>query len=602
MTLKISNNSITVDRPALKKFFILAGLATTVGILVGIGAILFRYLLAFTNNIFLEGRIGFDYDPFAPFLTSLGWIAVFTPAIGGLIAGLLIYKFAQEAKGHSVPEVMEAMSTNEGKIRPRVALVKALASAFTIGSGGSAGREGPMVQIGAASGSGLAQTLGLSGEETRILLACGAAGGIAATFNTPIGGVLFALELILLERSTKSFVPLVISTMMATFIARAFLGNFISLPVQNLYTLTSTYEIPLYILLGIICGIAAVFFIKMLYGIEGWAERWNMRSYLKPVVGGAAVGLIGLSLYLVFGHYYIYGVSYGLVLPVLRSEVVTNTVLQLFLLLVLLAFVKMLATSLTLGSGGSGGVLSPMLIFGALVGGAFGILMNWIFPTVTAPFGAYAIVGMAALFAGASRATLTAIVIMFEMTMSYSIILPLMLACVVSAAVGYILSKETIDTMKLKLKGVKYSSDHEVNPMEMHAIKEVMAKDVVTVKENTTVKDVSDLSARTGYQGFPVLDEGGRLCGIVTMRDIRCACEGGNAEKTLKDASAIKPAVTVQPEQSLAEALEIMSVKGYGRILVVDEDDNAKVIGIVTRSRILDIYKKKVKAKEGGWT
>ncbi|MFH0815762.1 MAG: chloride channel protein [Methanobacteriota archaeon] len=593
---------INADKRALRRFGLLSGLAASVGILVGIGAVLFRYLLAFFNNIFLETRFALDYDPYATTVSTLGWLVILAPAIGGLFAGLVTWKFAPEAKGHGVPEVMESMLTKEGKIRPRVGLVKAVASALTIGSGGSAGREGPMVQIGSASGSGIAQKLGLSDDETKVLLACGAASGVAATFNTPIGGVLFALELVLLEFRTRSFVPIVISTMIATFVAQAFFGNEVALPIRDLYEFSSPYEIPLYVLLGIICGVMAIVFIKMLYGMEWWVEKWRMRPYLKPMIGGLLVGVLGLALFTIQGDYYVFGVSYGAVYPVLKSEVVSGTMLQLMLLLALLAFLKMLATTLTIGTGGSGGIFSPMLIFGAMIGGAFGIAMNLLFPGTTAPFGAYALVGMAALFAGASRATLTAIVILFEMTSSYSIILPLMLACVVSDAVSSAISEDTVYTLKLKLRGLRYSGDREVNIMEIHSVSEVMACPPVTITPETKVSEVSSKIIKTGYQGFPVVDAEGKLCGIVTLSDVRGAINAGKGEMRICEAMPKREPEVVYPDQSVEEVLEIMSSKGYGRMPVVDREDKTKLLGLVTRSRILMLYKDRKKHQQGGWT
>ncbi|MEW5937495.1 MAG: chloride channel protein [Candidatus Thermoplasmatota archaeon] len=588
----------------LPHYGVMSGLAVSIGILAGFAAVFFRLFLAFVTNLFLETRVSLHHDPYAMTTSPLGWWVVLVPAIGGLISGLLTYRFAREAKGHGVPEVIEAMLVKEGRIRPRVGLVKALASAFTIGSGGSAGREGPIVQIGAATGSGLAQKLGLGDDDTKILLACGAAGGLAATFNTPIGGVLFALEIVLLEFRTRSFIPLVISTVMATIVSRAFFGDMVTLPVKGLYTFSTSlyqalYEIPLYLLLGVICGFAAIAFIKLLYGTEGGFEKLRIPEHVKPMIGGLLVGIMGFVLFEVLGHYYIFGVSYGTMMPVLRSEV-SGSLLSLFLLLLLLFGLKMVATGLTIGSGGSGGIFSPMLFFGAMIGGAYGIAVNWMLPDIASPFGVYALIGMAALFAGASRATLTAIVILFEMTSSYELILPLMFGCVVSDAVCTVLSKETVYTLRLTMRGFHYSYEREVSPMETHAVKDVMARNVRTVTPETHVGVVADLILSTGYQGFPVLSEG-RLVGIVTHSDIRKAVAAGLSDSQISNAVALKEPLVAHPDDLLEDALERMAEKGYGHLPVVDPANRARLVGFLTRDDIMRVYRHRAKEKEFRW-
>jgi CIC family chloride channel protein len=269
-------------RQEIRQYVILSWLAIIVGMFAGIGAVLFRYLIGAVNMAFF-----FSTDPYSFTQNSLGFFVFLAPMFGGLIAGILIYKFAREAKGHGVPEVMGAMVANKGKIRPRVGIVKILASSVTIGSGGSAGREGPIVQIGATGGSALGQALGLAPNDTRTLLACGAAAGIAATFNAPLGAMIFAIELILLEFRTRSFIPLVVSSVVATIISRAVLGDGVAFPIKNLYSLTNPLlEMPLYILLGIVAGLAALLFVTMLYKFENFFDRIRIPPYILGWVTG----------------------------------------------------------------------------------------------------------------------------------------------------------------------------------------------------------------------------------------------------------------------------------------------------------------------------
>ena len=369
------------------------------------------------------------------FAVVLGPAAVVPlPALGGLIYGPLIYFFAREAKGHGVPEVMLAVAQRGGRIRPVVAVVKSLASALCIGSGGSVGREGPIVQIGSALGSTVGQALRMSDDRVRTLVACGAAGGIAATFNAPIAGVFFALEVILGEFTTRAFGVVVISSVTAAVIGRAAFGDVPSFPVPA-YELVNVGEFGLYALLAVLAGVIGIVFTRTLYAFEDFFDGIRMPEYLKPVPGGLCLGLIGVFLPQVFG------VGYQAMSQALSGEYALG-------LLVILLAAKIVAVSLTIGSGGSGGVFAPSLFIGAMLGTAFGTAANALLPGFTAPPGAYGLVGMAAVFTGAARAPITAVIILFELTGDYRIILPLMLAVVLSTLVSEALSRDTIYTLQ----------------------------------------------------------------------------------------------------------------------------------------------------------
>jgi chloride channel protein, CIC family len=556
------------------EYVVLSLLAIVVGIAGGFGAIIFRYLILSIQNIFFEGG--------TPLYNNLGLLVILVPAIGGLIVGLIVYFFAREAKGHGVPEVMEAVAIRGGKIRPRVAVVKTIASSICIGSGGSTGREGPIIQIGAAVGSAIGQKLNLPLGAIKILLACGATAGIAATFNTPIAGVIFSIELILFELKTRSFIPLVISSITGTIISRIFLGRqpAFSIPAYNF---VSPYELLFYLLLGLLAGLVAVLFIKMMYSTESFFDKLQIKPYLKPVIGGLFVGCIGLYFPQLFG------VGYETLSSVLNETIIAESVI---IMLIFLCVGKIIANSLTLGSGGSGGVFSPALFIGGMLGGAFGILVHSIYPNMTATYGAYALVGMAALFAGMSRGTFTAIIIVFEMTLNYNIILPLMFACVVSDTVSTLLSKETMYTKKLIMKGINITHDMEVEVLSSVFVKDAMVEKVVTVSEDTTIRELSHLIQVTEHMGFPVLDSDGKLVGIITHHDIRNAILENKYDLKAKDVESKNPLVAY-PNDTLDETINRMVEKGVSHLPVVEPSDPTHLIGFITKGDIMKAHHRK---------
>src|SRR4051812_41824475 len=421
-------------------------LALLVGTGAGLAAVTFRWLITHAGLVFTgypdysavgpHGHPGHRWLPWTG-----GWFLLLAPVAGGLLYGPLVHRFAREARGHGVPEVMNAVSQRGGRIPGKVAVVKALASAICIGSGGSVGREGPIVQIGSALGSRLGQLLKLPESRLRVLVACGAAGGIAATFNAPIAGVFFALELLLVNFAAEAFGLVVLSAVTASVIGRALLGDapFLHLPA---FALRDPREYLFYALLGLVAGSVGVLFTRVLYAVEDacdWA--WRGPEWARPAVGGLLLG--GLLLVLP----QMYGVGY----PVLQAGVEGRYALG-FLLVLLLA--KMIATSLTIGIGGSGGVFAPSLFCGAMLGAAVGIVAQHVAPGVVGPSGAYALVGMGAVFAGAARAPITAVLILVELSGEYTIVLPLMLAIVLATAVSKALARDTVYTLKLRRRGI----------------------------------------------------------------------------------------------------------------------------------------------------
>jgi CIC family chloride channel protein len=417
-------------------------LALVIGVLTGLGSVGFIKLLALI--------VHFSRETLASWLSFLGPAnLVLLPTLGGLVAGLLIQRYAREAKGHGVPEVMTALVTRAGKIRKRVAIIKIAASGFTIGFGGAAGREGPMVQIGATLGSAVGQLAGLRASAVRTFVACGAAGGIAATFNAPIGGAIFALE-ILMGRLHADFLLVLLTSLSSCVIARWFLGNYPAF-VAPAYELVSPAELPLYFVLGLGVGLAAVLYVRALYWTEDAFTRWRFPEALKPALGGLAVGLVlrffpevyGTGLPAIEGALWV-RYSWGLMAALFAAELVANC--------------------LTLGSGGSGGVFAPGLYMGAMLGGLFGTLAHVVFPTWTAGSGAYSMVAMGAFFAAAAKAPATALLILFELTNDYRIILPVMAAIVASVSMSHRLLPQSIYTLKLYRRGIRFPYEPERGP------------------------------------------------------------------------------------------------------------------------------------------
>lgn len=540
-----------------------------VGIGSGTGAVIFRYLI--------KGFDHFFFDIVQPAVATLlgGGAIVVIPALGGAIFGPLIYFFAREAKGHGVPEVMLAVTQHGGKIRPIVALIKALASALCIGSGGSVGREGPIVQIGSALGSTVGQIANASESRTRTLVACGAAGGIAATFNAPIAGVFFALELILREFSPRSFGVVGVASITASIIGRAAFGNSPSFPVSN-YELVSVAELPLYAVLAIVAALVGVVFTKALYWFE---DRWDaipIIEFIKPIPGGLILGAIALATPQILGTGYEF----------MEKALAGDYSLYLLAALVLL---KIVAVSTTIGSGGSGGVFAPSLYIGAMLGTAFGVAADHIAPMTIAPAGAYGLVGMAAVFAGAAHAPITSVIILFELTGDYHIILPLMGAVAISTFVSESISRDSIYTLKLRRRGIDLSEGRDVDIMRMLTVAQAMTTEVPVADGEITVTGAAEILRKNHRQTLVVVDREEALIGIIKIRDIQDILLDNRPGATLAEVAS-RPVITALPQDSLSDAIRRMGQYDYGQLPVVDSLDHTKVIGMLRRSDIVHAY------------
>jgi CIC family chloride channel protein len=560
---------------------ILISLAIVVGVGTGFGALLFISLIEYARELFF----GYSADVLSGIL-SIGeggykwWIAAI-PAAGGLLAGPIIYYFAKEAKGHGVPEVMDAVARKGGIIRPRVAAVKALASAICIGSGGSAGREGPIIQIGSAIGSTIGQIFKMSGNRVRILVGCGAAAGISAVFNAPIAGIIFSLEVILGDFAIKTFAPVLLSSVLASVITRLFLGNHPAFDVPA-YELVSAWEIPLYVILGVICGGVAVVFTRVL----GWSERFfdNLKipEMSKPAIGGLLLGIIGIFYPQVFADGY-------------KTIDVALYGRMAFGLLFILIFLKVAATSLTLGSGNSGGIFAPSLFMGAMAGGAFGTIAHTIFPTITAAPGAYALVGMAALVGGTTHAPITAILIIFEMTGDYRIILPLMVSVTFSTLVARHMFEYSIYTIKLAARGVFLKGGKDLAVLRSIKTVEVMDHYFETISPWTPLKDLIPKIESSRETYFMMVDDDNCLRGIISFQDLRGnLTKGGFLDAVIAEDIAHTDFVTITADDDLEVARDKFAVRAMKLLPVVETTDNNKIIGVLRYDDMMTIYNKRL--------
>lgn len=552
-------------------------LAVVVGLGAGLAAVAFRWLIVGATQLFsgtadYAGTVGHPANHWVPWLGPA--FVVLAPVVGGLLYGPLVHFFAREARGHGVPEVMYAVARRGGRIKGRVAVVKALASAITIGSGGSVGREGPIVQIGSALGSRLGTWAGSSEAQLRTLVACGAAGGIAATFNAPIAGVFFALELILRDFAARSFAAVMLASIAASVVGRSLLGNypFLQLPP---FTVSNPAEMLLFALLGLVAGGIGVLFSKALYAIEDACDwLWRGPEWLRPAAGGLLLG----TLLLVLPQ--MYGVGY----PVLEGSVLGRYALGFLLLL---AAAKVLATSLTIGIGGSGGVFAPSLFIGATAGAAFGQAAAMVFPSLSGDAGAFALVGMGAVFAGSTRAAITAGLIIFELSGEYSLILPLLLAVLAATAVSALASGDTIYTRKLIRRGVDISAPATGRTsLAGLSVGAAMGAAPTPVPDSLSAKETARLLAAPDSRALPVVGADGRLAGVITPASVAEGLEGAEDPDRLTAGSLAQAAAALTRDEPLDAAVEAVLAAGETDGLPVVDADGT-LCGWLTTEHVL---------------
>lgn len=551
--------------------------AVLIGVLAGFASIGFKALILFFQKLFWKAPTILQGAAALPW-----YLIILIPAAGGLLVAPLIYYGAPEAKGHGVPEILEALVLRGGKIRPKIVAVKALASSICISSGGSVGREGPIVQISSTIGSAVARLFRINERGMKTLVAAGAAGGIGATFNAPIAGALFAVEILLGEFGVFSFSPIIVTSVIATLTSRFFTGDFAAFQVPG-YNLTSVWEIGPYFILGIVSGFVAILLIKSIYFFEDRFESLNLHPLTKPVIGGLLIGLVGLGIPRIFG------VGYDSIDACLQSNLLLG-------LAVLLVFGKILATSLTLGSGGSGGIFAPSLFLGAMTGNIVGTIFHQAFPQAVSMPGAYALVGMGAVVAAATHAPITAIIILFELTGDYKIILPLMLACIIASLLSAGLQKESIYTMKLKRRGIQFKEGREMNILRTLLVKDFVSGDYLSFKNSDSIDIIIDQAIGGKYHTFQIIDEENHYTGCFQLNDLKKIVLDRELLGTFIIAEDIVAAEDyIDLEDTLENAMKTFGRTDRAELAVLK---NGILQGVIKRKDVIEAYNHEINKRE----
>ncbi len=564
-------------------------LAIVVGVVTGFGAVAFRALIGLFHNVAFLGLFSFVYDASA-FTPPSPWgpFVILVPVIGGLFVTFLTVNFAPEARGHGVPEVMDAIYYKEGSIRPIVALIKSLVSALSIGTGAAVGREGPIIQIGAALGSTLGQLIHMAPWQRITLVAAGAGAGIAATFNTPIGGVMFAIELLLPELSARTFLPVALATGTATFVGRIFFGIHPAFAIPaTLLTSQQPATLPallLFALLGALIGIAGTAFIRGLSLAEDVFEKIR-NPYLRNIAGMLLLGVLIYVLLRAAGHYFVEGVGYSTVQAVLNGD------LQGPALLLMLFVAKLFATSLSLGSGASGGIFSPSLFMGATIGGAFGAAITAMHPIAGVGATTGAVIGMAAMVGGGTGAAMTAVTMIFEMTRDYDLVMPSIVAVALAIGMRRLLSVENIYTIKLVGRGHFVPKAMHANMFLVRHASDVMERDVVVRPADADLDEfLRQHGAAAGFKHV-VVARGNHIVGVVRINTgIRRGIEAAYSGVTM--AAVAQRNFTLARENDIvfdivqrmwrrdAAMAVVMKTGGRGRA--------SEVVGIISKEHIAD--------------
>ena len=571
-------------------------LAIVVGIITGFGAVIFRALIGLIHNVAFLGSFSFAYNSsvFTP-PSPWGAFIIVVPVIGGLIVTFLITKFAPEARGHGVPEVMDAIYYKDGMIRPVVAVIKSLASALSIGTGAAVGREGPIIQIGSAIGSTLGQVVRMAPWQRITLVAAGAGAGIAATFNTPIGGVMFAIELMMPELSARTFLPVALATGAATFIGRIFFGIYPAFVIPNALlgsqAPASLNSLLLYALLGALIGLAAAAFIRGLSFAEAIFERIK-NPYLRNIVGMLMIGVLIYALLRGAGHYFVEGVGYSTIQAILTGG------LSLPGLLLLLFAAKLVATSVSLGSGASGGIFSPSLFMGATIGGAFGLLVSAVHPMEGFGVTTCAIIGMAAMVGGGTGAAMTAVTMIFEMTRDYDLVMPSIVAVALAIGIRRLLSQENIYTVKLVGRGHFVPKALYANMFLVRRARDVMQKEVTILPADADFD--AFLRQHGGEGGFRhiVVTRGNHIAGVVRVNtSLRRGLEQAYGGVRLGDV-AQRNFTIAREDDIMFDVVHRMARHDAAMAVVVKDKSRgrpADVVGIVAKEDVADSVAESIK-------
>ena len=551
-------------------------LAVVIGLLGGLGNYAFRKTIEFVHwAVFEQSEQLFGYSLEEWSLARLA--VVFCPVVGGLLVIPLWYWFGKDLKG-GFSAFLERVNLRGAKLQLRPIFTRGFGSAITIGAGGSAGQEGPIAMIGGAIGSQFGQLFKMSGDRLKVLVACGAAAGVAATFNAPIAGVFFAQEIVLLSSfELSSFTSIVIASGMATVVSRALLGNTPEL-YAPIYLVNSYWELLLYVLLGVLIGVLATLFIDTHFRIKDRFTALKIPKLAKPALGGLLVGIIGFGFPQVFGNGYEF----------MESVLLGN---QTWYLLAALVLIKAVATSITLGSGLPGGLFAPCLYLGAVAGGSFGHVAVKIFPQFHLAPGAYALVGMGAFLSAATHAPMTAIFLLFEITDSYEVIVPIMLTCVIGTSIARHFKKDSLETVELSRAGIDLEAGKERNIMKSLQVGDVMARDVETIPEHMTLGQFARFIEKTQHTNFPLVNAQNELTGIISVQDFM----GVVFERELMNLVVVKElatadVITAHADEDLDQTMRKIGYRNIEQLPVVDRETHRKLVGIISRRDIVAAY------------
>ena len=566
--------------PLDRRMFWMAAIAIVLGAAAAVIAWILRGLIGLITNLAFYGRWSFAFV--TPAANHLGLWMIAIPVIGGLIVGVMARFGSTAIRGHGIPEAMEQVLLNQSRIPPRITWLKPVSSAIAIGTGGPFGAEGPIIATGGALGSLVGQLTHVTADERKTLLAAGAAAGMAAVFATPISAVLLAVELLLFERRARSLIPVALAAVAGTAVRFLIEGSEPMFPMPHVATAGMTAMV-VYVLLGAFVGVVSVGVTKLTYAIEDAFEKLPIHWMWWPAIGGIAVGVVGYILPSTLG------VGYSNITEVISGQLGLSALLMLGAL-------KLVSWSIALGSGTSGGTLAPLFTIGGALGGAFGIGFVTLAPWLRVDPHVAALVCMAAIFAGASRAFLTSVVFAFEATQQPHALLPLMAACVAAYLISGLMMRHTIMTEKIERRGVRVPSDYSADFLDQIKVSEVCHHHATSLRADQRVADVRDWlnedSPAAHHQGFPVLDQNERLIGVVTRRNLFDVHVAADAVV----ASVVKrPPLVVRENHSLRDAADHMVEADVGRLPVMDATDPERLIGIITRADILAAHGRRLR-------
>lgn len=561
-------------------------LGIAVGIVSGLGGIVFNWMIKAGTQFFTHDLILYLAPGHLPDFTFLGfpfsrWMMLWIPALGGLISGFLVFRFAPEAEGHGTDAMIDSFHRRKGIVRRRVPAVKTLASAITIASGGSAGKEGPIAQIGSGFGSILGSFLKLSERERRIMLLAGAAGGIGAIFKAPLGAALFAAEVLYssADFEFEAIIPCILSSVVGFMVFTFYDGTATIFQIPA-FSLATPGQLPFYAGLGLLCAFVGYLYINTFYGArDRFFRRLNMPKWLKPGLGGFMLGVLAFFLPEVLAGGYEW----------IQSAIDGRLALGL---MVALVFGKIVATSLTISSGGSGGVFAPSLFIGSMLGGSYGNVCGRMFPEIVTQPAAFVLVGMGGFFAGVAKTPIAALIMVAEMTGGYSLILPMM---IVSALAYLLLGKTTLYEKQVmtRVDSPAHVGDYSVDIMDHLLVRDAVVPDrkIETIPEEMGFKDMVDLMADSYQQDFPVVNKKGNLVGMISMTDLRTAMADISLQPLLVARDIAVTGVTaVTPEDSLNTALQLMADVNLRELPVVEKTDPGRIVSMVSRKDITRAY------------